>query len=104
MVSKMILDDPTVLIPTEAVLALTELRELLAEALALTAKDGSACYRRKHRLAADCTRYIKRAVAALDPMIEEARRPAEAPRNQHGGDAGHEGRPGQERPSGRRAS
>ena len=95
--------DHTVVIPPQDVQVLAELRELLAAALALTAKDVSPCYRRDVRLAADCNRSIKRAINDLGLMIQEARRPA-APQAQHGGEAGHEGQPGQERPSGRRAS
>jgi hypothetical protein len=96
------MNNVNVQVPAETVRTYVELRRLLAEVAPLSAK-GTAAYDREVRKAADINRALKRLDTALAAYLEELARPA-APLKPHGGRVGHEGRPGQERPTGRQAS
>ena len=91
-----------VTVPDGVVRTFVELRRLLAKVAPLSAK-GTAAYDRAYREAADINRELKNLDAALAAYLEELAHPKTA-LMQQGRGPGHEGRPGQERPSGRAAS
>jgi hypothetical protein len=94
-------DNLNVTVPDETIRVYVELRRLLADVQPLSL-DGTDVYDRAYKQAAEINRTLKRFDTALAAYLEELARPA-GPLKSHGGRVGHEGRPGQERPTGRQA-